>query len=106
MLELEAHHGIDLGLAYSTPDSAKTFIGYMAKSQRQSFINNFSSFLVDGNTDDGNKEDKPAVIVYCTRNTDKEEFATCTRYASVHSPEKANAANLFKCVSDAMRIVG
>ena len=79
MSELEAHHGIDLGLAYRTPDSAKTFIGYMAKSQRQSFINNFSNsnILVDGNTDDGTKEDKPAVIVYCTRNTDKEEFATC-----------------------------
>ena len=39
-------------------------------------------------------------------NTDKEEFATCTLYLSVHSPEKANAASLFKCVSDAMRIVG
>ena len=40
LLELEGHHGIDLGVAYSTPDSAKTFTGYIAKSQRQSFINN------------------------------------------------------------------
>ena len=38
LLELEAHHGIDLGLAYSTPNSVKTFIGYITKSQRQCFI--------------------------------------------------------------------
>ena len=41
LLELEAHHGIDLGLAYSTPNLVKTIIGYTTKSQRQCFINNF-----------------------------------------------------------------
>ena len=39
--------------------------------------------------------------MYCTRNTDKEEFATCTLYLLVHSPMQPICLN----VGDAMRIV-
>ena len=35
LLELESHHGVDLGPAYRTPDSAKAFTSYIAKSQHQ-----------------------------------------------------------------------
>ena len=38
LLELESHHGVDLGPAYHTPDSAKAFTSYIAKSQRQRVI--------------------------------------------------------------------
>lgn len=33
LLELESRHGVDLGPAYHTPDSAKAFTGYIAQSQ-------------------------------------------------------------------------
>ena len=63
--QLEAHHGADLGFAYDTPDSAKGFTTYIAKSQRQAFLNklsvsetHFFSFLTDGTTDAGNKEEE------------------------------------------------
>ena len=36
LLELEAHHGTDLGLAYSTRDSAQIFTDWVG--QQQSFI--------------------------------------------------------------------
>ena len=36
---LESRHGVDLGPAYHTPDSAKTFTSYISKSQCQTFIN-------------------------------------------------------------------
>ena len=33
LLELEKRHGVDLGHAYTTADSAKLFTGFIAKSQ-------------------------------------------------------------------------
>ena len=44
LLDLESRHGVDLGPAYHTPDSAKTFTSYIAKSRRQTFINTLSSY--------------------------------------------------------------
>ena len=38
---LEEHHEVDLGFAYKSPPSAKTFTHYIAKSQRQSFLTSF-----------------------------------------------------------------
>ena len=65
LLELESRHGVDLGLAYSTPDLAKAFTSYIVKNQRQTFLNTLSSsgsrffsFLMDVTTDAGNQEDK------------------------------------------------
>ena len=39
LLQLEEHHGLDVGSAYRTPDSAKSFTGFIALSQRQGFLN-------------------------------------------------------------------
>ena len=41
--ELEKRHGVDLGFAYKTDVSAKTFTHYIAESQCQSFLESFSS---------------------------------------------------------------
>ena len=113
LLELETHHGADLGFAYHTHDSAKIFTNYIARSQRQAFLNrlsssdiHFFSFLIDGTTDASNREDELVVIVYCCKNSMIEELTACSRYLSVHNPERANAAGLFKCVSDALKNVG
>ena len=34
LYELEARHGVNLGFAYKSKDSAKTFVRYIARSQR------------------------------------------------------------------------
>ena len=47
LLALEAYHGVNLGPAYSTPDSAKIFTGYIAASQRQAFVNTLSKSLYE-----------------------------------------------------------
>ena len=60
---------VDLGPAYSTPDSARIFTGYSAASQRQAFVNALSkscfNFSMDGTTDTGNQEDE-LVVHACT----------------------------------------
>ena len=43
LLQLEAHHGVHLGVAYSTPDSAKLFTSFIAKSQCQTFLDTLSA---------------------------------------------------------------
>ena len=76
--DLEARHGVDLGFAYKTKDSAKTFTHYIAKSQRQAFLHTFStahfySFLMDGSTDAGNVEDELIAILYCLKDDEAQE---------------------------------
>ena len=39
LIQLEERHGVDLGHAYRTPESTKSFTGFIAKSQRQGFLN-------------------------------------------------------------------
>ena len=61
LLVFESHHRVDLGPAYRTPDSAKAFTSYIAKSQCQTFLNALSSsgshffifFFMDGTTNAG-----------------------------------------------------
>ena len=50
--ELETHHGVDLGPAYKTKDSAKNFTHYIAEAQRHNLMEAlslvpFCSFLMD-----------------------------------------------------------
>ena len=113
LLELESRHGVDLGPAYRTPDSAKAFTGYIAKSQRQNFLNALSSsgtlffsFLMDGTTDAGNQEDELIVLLYCSKDATTQEITPCTRYWSIHSPGKVDAIGLLSCVSEALQFMG
>ena len=92
--ELEDHHDIDMGPAYRTPDSAKSFISFIATCQRNDFLGklkyyHFYSILMDGTTDLGNKEEEIVAMVYCYKNEVAQEMTSCTRYWSVHSPETA-----------------
>ncbi len=69
--ELESRHGVKLGYAYKTKDSAKNFTHYIAESRRMGFISSLStsrfySFLMDVSTDAGNIEDELIIIMYCT----------------------------------------
>ena len=103
LCELETRHGVDHGHAYNTKDSAKTFIRYIAESQRQLFIYSLSSarfysFLKDGSTDAGNVEDEVIVILYSTIDEAAQEIRSCTRFFSVEAPTKADANGLLNCL--------
>ena len=70
ILELESRHEVNIGVAYRNDVSARTFVHYIAKSQRQYFLQSFSekhffSVLLDGTTDSSNLEDELVVILYC-----------------------------------------
>ena len=112
LLELEARHDADLGIAYSTPDSAKSFTGYITKSQRQDFLtkfcseSHFYSVLTDGTTDAGNLEDELIILVYCCKNDTTQEITAKTRYWSIHNPEKADADGILKCLSESLQLLG
>jgi len=114
LIELESRHGVNLGPAYRTPDSAKAFTGFIATSLHQQFLNHlchtsgpkFFSFLIDGTTDAGNQEDELVVVVYCDRNDVMHEVNTCTRYFSIHTPSRADASGLLSCIGDALKQVG
>ena len=45
LLQLEEHYGVTVCSAYTTPDSAKSFTGFISISQCQGFLN----FLCSGN---------------------------------------------------------
>ena len=69
LLELESRHEVDLGSTYNTDVSAQLFTHFIAISQRDAFLKNFSqksffSVMMDGTTDSGNVEDELVVVLY------------------------------------------
>ena len=112
LLELENRHGIDIGPAYKTDVSAKSFTHYIAESQRQSFLSymsnhlHFFSFLMDGTTDAGNLEDELVVVQFCWIDNASREVKTCARYLSVVNPDKADTSGLVNCLKIPLERVG
>ena len=114
IVELQSQHGVNLGPVYRTPDSAKAFTSYIAKSLHQEFLDKpssstgpkFFSFLIDGTTDVGNQEDELVVLVYCDKNEATSQITTCTCYFSVHTPSRADASGILSCIRDALKQVG
>ena len=94
--ELESHNGVDLGQAYATKDSAKSFTHYIAEVQHTAFIQHLSSthffsFLMDGTTDAGNIEEELIVIMSFCKDDIAGEVRSFARYFNVDVPKKANA---------------
>ena len=112
VLELEDRHNVDLGPAYRTPDSTKSFTAFIAVCQRNDFLgklkkcSHFFSILMDGTTDLGNKEEEIVAMVYCYKNEVAQEITSCTRYWSVHSPEKCDANGLLLCFGASLELLG
>ena len=108
---LEERHGVDLGFAYKTNESAKTFTHYIAESQRQSFFDRFSassnfySFLMDGSTNAGNVEDELVLIQHCIQDDTAKEIRSCSRYLS-GVPAKSDADRLISCLANGLKILG
>ena len=83
--ELEQRHEVDIGQYNNTADSARLFTGFIAKSQRQGFMDSlpsrgFISLLMDSSRDAGNLEDEMIVLVYCCTNDIEQEMTTCSRF--------------------------
>lgn len=102
MYELETRHGVDLGTAYKTKDSAKNFTHYIAEAQRHGFMEALSSipfysFLMDGSVDAGRIEDELIVILYSRKENLSEEIWSCTRFFSVQVLSRADASGLINC---------
>ena len=109
--ELEARHGVDLGFAYKTKDSAKSFTHFIAESQRQELYHKLSttpfySFLMDGSTDAGNVEDELIALFYSFKDDVAQEMRSCVRYFTVQEPTKADADGLLSCLGEALKPLG
>ena len=100
LYELECRHGVDLGQAYKTDTSAKSFTHYIAESQRQKLLSfmrselHFFSFLIDGTTDAGNVEDEMIVLQFCCKDDGAKEVRSCARYFSIFNPDKGDTDGL------------
>ena len=112
ILELEERHGVDVGFAYRTKDSAKIFTHYIAESQRQCFLAQefssvkFFSFLMDGSTDTSNTESELIMIMYCKKDDNAQEMRSCIRYVSMEALLKADAEGLMDSLNSGLRILG
>ena len=112
IVELEQRHGVNLGDAYNTQESAKKFTAYIARSQKHAFLSklfsesHFYSLLMDGTTDAGNVEDELIVLVYCNKDDANQQMKTCTRFLTIEAPKKADASGLVKCVDKAVELLG
>ena len=111
LYRLEERHGVELGNAYKTKDSARLFTTYIAQHQRNSFMAilskaHFFNFLMDGSTDAGNVEDEIFVLLHCFKDDKSEEMQSYARLFSVQVPKKADADGLIDCLGSVLQEVG
>ena len=111
LYSLEERHGVELGNAYKTKDSARLFTNYIAQHQRNSFMAtlskaHFFSFLMHGSTDAGNVEDEIFVLLHCLKDDKSEEVRSYARFFSVQVPKKADADGLIYCLGSVLQEVG
>ena len=111
LYELQTRHGVNLGSAYKSPQSAKTFTHYIAAAQREALMvalanTPFFSFLMDGSTDSGNLEQELVVVLFCQKDDSTEEIRSYARFLCVATPEKADANGLIKCLSHSLHPLG
>ena len=69
LYRLEERHGVELGNAFKTKDSARLFTNYIAQHQRNRFMAilskaHFLSFLMDGSTYADNVENETFVLLH------------------------------------------
>ena len=79
LYRLEERHGVELGNAYKTKDSARLFTNYIAQHQKNSYMAilckaHFFSFLMDRSTDAGNVEDEIFVLLHCFKDDTSKEI--------------------------------
>ena len=92
-------------------DCAKAITHFIAEAQRKQFLDSLSvirffSFLMDGSTDAGNKEQELVLVLFCIKDDEAQEIRSCTRYLSVGNPAQTNAEGLIDCLGDALGRLG
>jgi hypothetical protein len=105
---LAERQGVQLGSTYKRSDCAKLFTYYIAEAQRSSFLQRFSqvnffSFLMDGSTDAGTKEQEMIFILYCSQDDEAKEIRSCTRYLALLNPARSTAEGLIDCLDSALK---
>ena len=71
------------------PRRAKSFTGFIARSQRQGFFNShscgshFFGLPIDGTTDAGNVEEELIAILYCAKDDASQQMTTNSRFLSL-----------------------
>ena len=112
MHQLEQRHGVDLGAAYKTRESAHSFVHYNSRKSTtavplQAFITvQFLQLLMDGSTDKAKVENELIVLLYCSKDDEAEEMNTCARYFTVLEPAKADGDGLVQCLGKALQSMG
>ncbi len=109
--ELEVSHGVDLGSAYKTAQSAKLFTHFIAQSCRNKFLGDlrqkkFYSFSMDGSTDAARIEQELIIIHSAFKDDFQEKIKSLARFFSVASVKSANASGLLTCASHCLSDLG
>lgn len=103
---LAERQGVEIGSSYKRNDCAKLFVHFIAEAQRNFFLQsisdtNFISFLMDGATDAGNKEQEVIFVNFCRRDVKALEVRSCTRYLTIVNPASGNSEGLVSCLQGA-----
>ena len=109
--ELEEHHGVKLGSAYKTEIAAKTFIHYIAESQRQQLVHTvqsarFFSLLMDGSCDAGNVVNELLLVVWFDKEGVGEKVLTKTSYFNIPAPSSVSGNGLYLVFAGTLRGLG
>ena len=109
--ELEARHGVDIGVSYTTETAARSFIHYIAESRRQRLVETlqnakFFSLLLDGSTDVGNVDNELLLVVWFDRDGVDEKVCTKTTYFKVCRPSTVTAEGLLEVLERALQMLG
>ena len=96
---LAERQGVLLGSSYKGSDCVKHFTYYIAEAQRSIFMQSLSdvsffSFLMDGSTDAGNKEQEIVFAVHCKKDDNTKELRSRTRYLAILNPTSTTADGL------------
>ncbi len=105
--ELEARHGVRVGMSYVNENAGKEFIHYITESRRQELTQTldnakfFSLLLRTSNIDN-----EVLLVVWCDRNGSDEKVHTRMEYFTVVRPQSVTAQGLFQVLESGLRGLG
>ena len=109
--ELEARHGVELGISYLNKSAGRTFCHYIAETRKENLLEalskaNFFSILMDGTTDKGNVEDELFLMLWCDVDGADENIHTRMSYFAVDRPRDTTAVGLLESLQNGLGRLG
>ena len=109
--DLEARHGVNIRITYTTETTANSFTGYIAQAKRNELVVNlqkakFFSLLLDGSTDAGNIDNELLLVVWFDMDGVGEKVYTRTSYLCISRPSTATALGIYDVVQAAVQKLG